>query len=530
MNDQLHHPITDPLLPFPSAPVIYAVELKGIDKTFKHVHANKHISMQIQAGTIHGIVGENGAGKSTLMNILYGYIHADAGDIYLFGEKINIRSSHDAIAAGIGMVFQHFMLIDRFSVLDNIILGVEKSHSLERSRAQARAVLEEIERNYKLEVDLDAKVEDLSVGLLQRVEILKALYRDARILILDEPTAVLTPQETDHLFRILIKLKEQGKTIVLISHKLREILSLTDTVSVMRRGEIVANVKTHETTANQLAEYMVGRKVILRVEKTPARPGPVVLQIDSLVVNNHLNHEAVRNVSFALRAGEIVGIAGVAGNGQSELLEALAGILPIQSGFFTFKDQAIDQHNPKTPDEIRGMGIAHIPEDRLKMGLVPHFKAFENSILGYQNLPKYQRFGLLQRQEIIKQFQKWTEKYDIRPAAPYQKARAFSGGNQQKIVIAREIESNPDVLLVGQPTRGVDIGAIEFIHNQLIILRDQGKAILLVSVELDEIVSLSDRILVMCGGKIVGETTPDDASERKLGLMMAGYKDEGGMV
>jgi general nucleoside transport system ATP-binding protein len=498
------------------------IELRGIDKWFGEVHANQDISLAIHAGTIHGIVGENGAGKSTLMGILYGYHLPDRGEILLRGQPIAMRSSQGALAAGIGMVHQHFMLVEPFTVVENVVLGVEGGFLLQPGLARARAELERIAREYHLEVELDARVGDLGVGQRQRVEILKALYRGADVLILDEPTAVLTPQEADHLFRILRALRGEGKTVVLITHKLREIREVTDVVTVMRQGRVVATLPTADTTPEQLAELMVGRRVSLRVDKAPAHPGDAVLEVADLVIEDALGVERVKGVSFSVRRGEIVGIAGVAGNGQSELLEALAGIRAAKSGRIRWRGQDITDQATRSPRGMRWLGLSHVPEDRQRMGLIIPFTAQESAILGYHDEPTYNRRLRLRRRAVAAGFRRQAAEYDVRPADGTLPTSAFSGGNQQKIVLARELDRNPELLLVGQPTRGVDIGAIEFIHRRLVALRDAGKAILLVSVELDEILALSDRILVMHGGRIVGEMPPAEATERAIGLMMAG--------
>ncbi|MER8507311.1 ABC transporter ATP-binding protein [Mesorhizobium sp. M0199] len=500
-----------------------AIELIGIDKSFGAVRANRDINLEITRGTIHGIVGENGAGKSTLMSILYGFYQADSGEIRVGGQPASIKTPNDAIALGIGMVHQHFMLVDNFSVLENVILGAESDALLKKSIAKARSELERLEREYGLEVDPDAIIEELPVGLQQRVEILKALYRGAEILILDEPTGVLTPAEADHLFRILRQLKEQGKTIVLITHKLREIMAITDTVSVMRQGTMVATRETRKTTVEELAELMVGRRVLLRVEKGEAKAGGVKLAVKNLTVKDSRGVTMVDDVSFDIRAGEIVGIAGVAGNGQSELLEAISGIRRAVSGSVTLDGKPIDLTGAADPGELRERGLAHVPEDRHHVGLVLAFEENENSILGYQDDERYLKGPFLDIDAIRNDARDKIVKYDIRPADCRLKTANFSGGNQQKIVLAREMEQDPGVLIVGQPTRGVDVGAIEFIHKRLIAMRDQGKAVLVVSVELDEIRSLSDRILVMFAGRIVGERGPD-ATEGELGLLMAGVE------
>ncbi|WP_075216248.1 ABC transporter ATP-binding protein [Mongoliimonas terrestris] len=507
---------SSPTHPAGAAPL--AIELVGIDKSFGQVHANKDIHLAVKRGTIHGIIGENGAGKSTLMSILYGFYQADRGEIRVGGVPTVIRDSQAAIAAGIGMVHQHFMLVENFTVLENVMLGAEGGAFLKPGISRARAELKRLETEYALDVDPDAVIESLPVGRQQRVEILKALYRGADILILDEPTGVLTPAEADHLFRILRVLRDQGKTVILITHKLREIMAITDAVSVMRRGEMVATRTTAETTVEELAELMVGRRVLLKVDKGPAHPGPVALQVKNLTVRDHRGVTMVDDVSFDVRAGEIVGIAGVAGNGQSELLEALAGIRRPSSG-----DILIDGASTlgADPAMLRRRGLAHVPEDRHHMGLVLKFEEYENSILGYQDDPRFLNGPFMDIDAIRADAREKIAKYDIRPPNCRLKTANFSGGNQQKIVLAREIERDPTVLIIGQPTRGVDIGAIEFIHKRIVEMRDAGKAILLVSVELDEIRALADRVVVMFAGRVVGEKTPD-ASEQALGLMMAG--------
>ncbi|MEL6688729.1 MAG: ABC transporter ATP-binding protein [Pseudomonadota bacterium] len=503
-----------------------AIELKGISKAFGPVQANKDISISVQPGTIHGIIGENGAGKSTLMSILYGFYKADAGEIFIRGQKTSIPDSQAAIAAGIGMVFQHFKLVENFTVLENIILGAEDGGFLKPSLAKARKLLKELADDYGLSVDPDAKVENLSVGYQQRIEILKALYRQADILILDEPTGVLTPAEADQLFRILGRLREEGKTIILITHKLREIMDITDTVSVMRRGEMTATVKTAETSPTELAELMVGRKVLLRVDKKPATPGAPVLKVDNLRVVDSKGVERVKGISFEVRAGEILGLAGVAGNGQSELLEVLGGYRAA-TGQIVMNNEEIDLTGAKSDGQSRrARGIAHVPEDRQREGLIMDFMAWENTAFGYHKDDRYKKGVLSDNASIRGDTEEKMERFDVRPPNPKLSAKNFSGGNQQKIVLAREIERNPDLLLIGQPTRGVDIGAIEFIHQQIVALRDQGKAILLVSVELDEIMSLSDRIAVMFDGHIMGERQPDQTDEKELGLLMAGLTPE----
>ncbi|QFU17453.1 ABC transporter ATP-binding protein [Microvirga thermotolerans] len=502
-----------------------AIQLNAINKRFGAVHANKDVSLDVERGTIHGIVGENGAGKSTLMSILYGFYEADSGEIRVGGHPVSIRSPADAIRAGIGMVHQHFMLVEPLSVVENVMLGAEGGALLRKGEAKVRAELARLARDYGLQIDVDATVGELSVGLQQRVEILKALYRGADILILDEPTAVLTPAEADALFELLRALKAQGKTVILITHKLREIMAATDRVSVMRRGEMVATLETATTSPPELAELMVGRRVLLRVEKEERKPGPPLLEVSDLSVVDARGVLRVARASFTIHAGEIVGIAGVSGNGQSELLEALAGMRRPVLGTIRFEGREIPpgEHNPH---RMRQLGLLHVPEDRLRMGLVPAFPAFESAVLGFSDEPQLGRGPILDHGRMVADLARKMEQYDVRPPAPRLKTSKFSGGNQQKIVLAREIERKPKVLLVGQPTRGVDIGAIEFIHRRLVALRDAGVGILLVSVELDEIMNLSDRILTMCGGQITGERRASETSEQDLGLLMAGVTEE----
>lgn len=499
-----------------------AIELLGIDKHFGPVHANKDISLTVEPGTIHGIIGENGAGKSTLMSILYGYYQADKGKILVDGTERKIRSSHEALDAGIGMVHQHFMLVDNFSVLENIILGIEGGLLLKSGKKSARDVLLRLERDYGLEVDPDEIIENLPVGLQQRVEILKALYRGAEVLILDEPTGVLTPQEAEDLFRILGSLREQGKTIILITHKLKEIMAITDSVSVMRQGEMVAHRQTADTSREQLAELMVGRKVLFDLNKRPPSPKEVVLDVANIELVDHQQVKRLKGVSFQVHAGEVVGIAGVSGNGQSELLEVLSGIEPLTSGQYTVGKHTVSPQNPYNPAMIRAAGVAHVPEDRQRMGLITSFSASESAVLGHHNESRYNGSVLMNHKTMEEECKARMAHYDVRPQNPSLQSANFSGGNQQKLVLAREMEQNAKLLLVGQPTRGVDIGAIEFIHQRLIDMRDNGNGVLLVSVELDEILSVADRILVMFSGQIVGEVDIQDADEKTIGLLMAG--------
>jgi general nucleoside transport system ATP-binding protein len=494
-----------------------AVELRGIAKSFGATVANRDVDLVVASGSIHGLVGENGAGKTTLMNILYGYHPPDRGEIRLHGEAVRLRSPADAIANGVGMVHQHFMLVDRFTVLDNLLLGAEGGRWLGGAK-RARSELARLAAEYGLAVDPDAVVEDLPVGLQQRVEIVKALFRGAEILILDEPTAVLTPQEADHLFRILRGLAGEGKTIILVTHKLREVIAVTDRVTVMRQGAAVAERATRETDEAALAALMVGRQVMLRQTRSPRQPGAPVLEVEGLRVVDAAGQILLRDITMTVRAGEILGIAGIAGNGQSELLAALAGLAAPVAGRIRLKGEDITALGARAR---RRRGIGHIPEDRQRAGLVPELAAAECAILGDQREARCSGRVLLRHDAIRAETLARMRDYDVRPVDPDLRASLFSGGNQQKLVCAREMAQHPVLLLVGQPTRGVDIGAIEFIHRRLLALRDAGAAILLVSVELDEIRALADRILVMAGGAIVGELPPN-SDERTLGLLMAG--------
>jgi simple sugar transport system ATP-binding protein len=499
-----------------------AVELRGIDKRFGTVHANRAVDLSVMRGHIHGLIGENGAGKSTLMSILYGFYSADAGDILIDGKRVAIADSRDAIANGIEMVHQHFMLVDTMTVLENVILGVEGGALLRKHLPRARATLRRISAEYGLDVDPDALVGDLPVGAQQRVEILKALYRGAEILILDEPTGVLTPQEATDLFRVLAALRAQGKTVILVTHKLREIMAITDRVSVMRAGQMVGHRDTETTSREELGELMIGRKLALRLDKAAAQPGDVALDVDDLQVRDAMGVLRVKGVSLSIRHGEIVGIAGVSGNGQNELMEALAGMRRFEGGVVRVGNTAITPDHPAAADTMRALGVAHVPEDRLRTGLVPSFAARESAILGYHEDPAYSLGPLLDWPGIERHTVALMDRFEVKPKLPRLRCALFSGGNQQKLIMAREMEREPSVLLVGQPTRGVDIGGIDFIHRRLVAMRDRGKAVLLVSVELDEILRLSDRILVMFDGRLVGELRPEEADERQLGLLMAG--------
>jgi general nucleoside transport system ATP-binding protein len=497
------------------------IELRAIDKWFGPVHANCAVSLSLARGSITGIVGENGAGKTTLMNILYGLYQADSGEILRNGRSVRISSPRHALANGIGMVHQHFMLVDTFSVLENIVLGAETGPVLRDSLTAARRELDRLGSTYGLRLDADARVADLPVGEQQRVEIVKVLFRGAQILILDEPTGVLTPQETDQLFHILKTLRARGVTIILITHKLREIVAVTDCVYVMRQGRIVAHRRTGDTTHEELAELMVGRKVRLALDKDPPQIGAPVLVAKDIGLKDDRGVDLLASIDLTLRAGEIVGIAGVSGNGQTELLEVLAGIRPPTVGSITMGQRDITAVHHANPAEMRQLGLAHVPEDRLRFGMVAAFAAAETSILGYHRKAPFSEHGLLNRRAIVQHCLDLMQRFDVRPRRPAERCANFSGGNQQKLILARELTQCPRVLLVGQPTRGVDIGAIEFIHRQLIAMRDAGCAILLVSVELEEVMSLADRIMVMFAGRIVGEVLGSMADERILGRMMA---------
>lgn len=495
------------------------LELKNITKTFGDVVANNDVSFSVTTGTIHAIVGENGAGKSTVMRIVYGFYNADSGEVLIDGKPVDIRTPHDAIKLGIGMVHQHFMLVDTMSVAENIILGAETGGAfdldLEKANREIRALSDEL----KLNIDPNALIEDLSVGQQQRVELLKALYRNAELLILDEPTAVLSPQEVEEFFSILRRMKAQGKTIIIITHKLEEVLAISDEVTVMRDGKVVGNVQTSETNAQQLARMIVGRDVLLRVEKTEAKPSTSVLEVIDLAVPGKLG-TAVNGVTFSVRAGEIVGIAGIEGNGQTELIKALAGLCKPLSGEIKFEGREINSTNVR---ERRELGIAHIPEDRHKRGLLLASDLAENSILGVHYRPPIaEASGFMNSNAINTRVNEIIKNFDVRPPVASLLAKSLSGGNQQKLIIGREFELNPKLLLVSQPTRGVDIGAIEFIHRKLIALRDAGSAILLVSAELEEVTALADRLLVIREGMIVGEVDPKQTSVEDIGLMMTG--------
>ncbi|MCA1567174.1 MAG: ABC transporter ATP-binding protein [Acidobacteria bacterium] len=504
------------------------LELRDITKRFGNVLANDGVSIKVRPGTIHAIVGENGAGKSTAMRIAYGFYTADGGDILVDGEVRRISTPHDAIALGVGMVHQHFMLVEPMTVAENIVLGAETGGVASLDLGKAADEIRALSDEFKLSVDPRATVESLSVGQQQRVELLKALYRRARLLILDEPTAVLTPPEVEEFFAILRRMREQGKTVVIITHKLSEVLAISDDVTVMRDGRVVGRVETSRTNAAELARLMVGRDVLLRVEKTDAAgDGAAVLGVKDLTVTARDGKRRLDGVSFEVRAGEIVGIAGVEGNGQTELIETLAGLTATghtASGEVEFEGRAITRLNSRARREL---GVAHIPEDRHRRGLLLDFDLAENSILGdHYRKPAVSGFGnvFLNDRGIRARALQVINDFDVRPPDPDLPARSLSGGNQQKLIIGREFEINPKLLLVSQPTRGVDIGAIEFIHRKLVALRDAGCAVLLVSAELEEVTALADRLLIMREGSVVGEVDPKRATVEEIGLLMTGGK------
>ena len=514
-------------LPGPGDLVPPAVQMRGIHKRFGAVRANHDVELTVAAGTAHGIVGENGAGKSTLMSILYGFYQADSGSIGIHGRPAVIRHSRDAIALGIGMVHQHFMLVEPLSALDNVMLGAEPHWRLAPARSAVRAQLDVLMHETGLEVRLDMAVEDLPVGERQRLEILKTLYRGARILILDEPTAVLTPQETKALFVTLRRLRKAGTTLLLITHKLKEIMALCDAVTVMRQGHVVLDCAIADTSLDQLAEAMVGRQINLgrRADAAAVAPGAgtELLAVRDLQLSDALGVVRLAGLSLSLKAGEIVGIAGVSGNGQSELLEVLSGMRAPTQGELVLGERRFTPGHWLDPATARTLGLAHVPEDRHRCGLVLKFDAWETALLGHHRLPRYgSQGGWLDRDAMRGDTERMMGRYDVRPPNPDLQAAKFSGGNQQKLVLAREAFNQPKVLLVGQPTRGVDIGAIEFIHGRLRAMRDAGGAVLLVSSELDEVLALADRVLVMDRGRFAGELNAADCSEAALGRLMAG--------
>nr|WP_239544125.1 ABC transporter ATP-binding protein [Virgibacillus halotolerans] len=497
----------------------------NIRKEFPGVVANDDITMQVKKGEIHALLGENGAGKSTLMNVLFGLYQPEKGEIRINNERVNITNPNIANDLGIGMVHQHFMLVEPFTVTQNIILGSEptrKSGKIDIKRAEKE--IRELSDRYGLKVDPTAKISDISVGMQQRVEILKTLYRGANILIFDEPTAVLTPQEIKELIEIMHALIREGKSIILITHKLKEIMEVCDRCTVMRKGKGIGTVDVKDTNVNELASLMVGRKVSFTTEKTLANPKEVVLQIADLFVKDTRKVELVKGLNLEIKAGEIVGIAGIDGNGQTELIEALTGLTKAESGTIKLRGKPITNLKPR---KVTESGIGHIPQDRHKYGLVLDYPIGENMVLQTYYKEPFSKGTILNYKEIYKKATELIQEYDVRTPSAYTKASALSGGNQQKAIIGREIDRSPDLLIAAQPTRGLDVGAIEFIHKRLIEERDKGRAILLVSFELDEIMDVSDRIAVMFDGEVVAELNPEQTNEQELGLLMAGSQVNG---
>jgi simple sugar transport system ATP-binding protein len=494
------------------------LELKGITKRFPGVVANDHVDFELAKGEVHALLGENGAGKSTLMNILYGLYHPDEGEIRLNGSSVRITSPRDAIDRGIGMVHQHFMLIPVMTVAENIVLATEPRKGLLLDEDAAEARVRELSEQFGLAVTPEARIESITVAQQQRVEILKALYRGAEILILDEPTAVLTPQEAKELFDVIQALKAEGKSIIFISHKLNEVLEIADRITVLRRGKTVETVPREGATEAGLARLMVGREVLLRVEKKPAEPGEPLLAVEDLRVFDDRELEACRGISLEVRAGEIVGIAGVDGNGQTELIDALTGLRPVAAGTIRVGGKDVSHANARHRLDA---GVGHIPEDRQVRGLVLDFSLAENIALHDYRVEPESKWGWLFPQRMVARARKLLQEFDVRGGGPQTLAASLSGGNQQKVVVAREVSRDPRVLVAAQPTRGLDVGAIEFVHRRLVQERDEGRAILLVSFELDEILSLSDRILVIYEGRIVAEYPPD-VSEEEVGIAMTG--------
>ncbi|SET09908.1 nucleoside ABC transporter ATP-binding protein [[Clostridium] polysaccharolyticum] len=504
----------------------YAVQMQGIVKRFGNFTALNNMELNVKKGTIHAILGENGAGKSTLMNILYGLYQADDGKIYINGEEVAMKNPNVAISSGIGMVHQHFMLVENFTVAQNIILGNEVTKGLGvLDMDKAKEKINEMVEKYGLEVDPDAVIEDISVGMQQRVEILKALYRGADILILDEPTAVLTPQEIEDLIQIMHNLIEDGKTIIIITHKLKEIKESSDVCSIVRRGQYIDTVKVEDVTEEELANMMVGHAVKLVVDKKEANPKDVVFEIKDLVVENERKLEAVKNLSLKVRRGEIVGIAGIDGNGQKELIEAVTCLTKVKKG--TIKMNGVEIQNT-TPKNVINHKIATIHEDRQKRGLVLNFTVAENAVIENYKKAEFSKRGFLRRDQILKHTKNLIKEYDVRPDnCEEQLVRGLSGGNQQKVIIAREIANQPDLLIAVQPTRGLDVGAIEYVHKMLVKERDAGKAVLLISLELDEVMNVSDRIAVIYDGHIAGEFKQGEVDEQTIGLLMAGGNENG---
>jgi general nucleoside transport system ATP-binding protein len=501
----------------------YVVEMLNIRKEFPGIVANDNITLQVRKGEIHALLGENGAGKSTLMNILFGLYQPDQGEIRVNGKPVKITDPNVANRLGIGMVHQHFMLVQNFTVTENIILGSEPTKNGKIDIQHAAKEIEELSKKYGLAVDPYAKIEDISVGMQQRVEILKTLYRGAEILIFDEPTAALTPQEIKELIQIMKRLIQEGKSIILITHKLKEIMEVCDRCTVIRKGKGIGTVNVAETNPDELASLMVGREVQFKTQKAEPKPGKEVLKIKNLVVHDARNIPVVNGLNLTVRAGEIVGIAGVDGNGQTELIEAITGLRKVKSGSIYLNGNDITNLPTRT---ITEMGVGHIPQDRHKHGLVLDFTIGENIVLQTYYKEPFSKSGILNYQKIYDKAKKLIQEYDVRTPSEITPARALSGGNQQKAIIAREVDRSPDLLIAAQPTRGLDVGAIEFIHKKLIEERDKGKAVLLVSLELDEVMNVSDRIAVIYEGKIVGVVDPKTTDEQELGLLMAGGQKE----
>jgi simple sugar transport system ATP-binding protein len=502
-----------------------ALELIGIEKSFGAIHASRGISISFAPGSIHGVIGENGAGKSTLMSIAYGMQRPDAGEIRIGGKSIALTGPQDAIAAGIVMVHQYFMLIDRFTVLENVMLGTEPSFGIGRALSAARRELTRLGQAYGLDLPPDKRIRDLTMGERQGVEILKALYRKARILILDEPTSVLSPPQTARLFEILRKLRDAGGTVIFISHKLGEIMELTDRVTVLRHGAVVGQTATAGTSQDSLAGMMIGDKVNLGRIGGPAQPGELLLEGRALTVRDRRGIVQLHGVDLKIREGEIVAVAGVAGNGQSEFIQALAGLLPLEpGGEIRWRGRPLER-GECNPAALRALGIAHVPEDSRRFGLVAAFSAAESSILGHHDRPLAADGFRLNRQAIAAACRTMMDDFDVRPPDPRKRTGSFSGGNQQKLLLAREFGQDPDLLLIAEPTQGVDIGAVAAIQARLADLRRRGKAVLLVTSDLDQMRALADRIVVISGGKIVGQVSPEAASDTKLGLMMGGVAE-----
>jgi ABC-type uncharacterized transport system ATPase subunit len=502
-----------------------ALEVRNITKQFPGVLANDSISFTLHKGEIHAFLGENGAGKSTLMNILYGLYAPDEGEILINGQQVTIRSAADAIALGLGMVHQEYALVDTLTVAENIMLGTEIVNGPLLDERSANKRIAELSRDYGLHVPPDALVQNLPVGVQQRVEILKALYRNADILILDEPTAVLTPQETEDLFRVMRGLVEHGKSIIFISHKLKEVLSIADRVTVLRRGRVVGTTTPEQSTENSLAAMMVGRDVVLTVEKDVAQPGLPVLEVHDLVVRDERLQVAVDHLSLHVRAGEVLGLAGVQGNGQTELVQAINGLLQVEEGEVCIMGQPVTGAHPRTITEL---GVAYIPEDRKGMGLVLSYPVADNLVLSTYYQPPFAKGVRLQADQIEQHATKLVNEFDIRTPSIWTSAGSLSGGNQQKVIVAREFSRPIKLLIASQPTRGIDVGSIEFIHQSIMQQRDEGVAVLLVSAELDEVMALSDRIAVMYKGKIVATLPQAEATRERLGLLMAGITEEHG--